>query len=175
MKSRPHHCLRFCRAPGHSSVAECLHSALKYIALWILNVLLPQPREAKTGGGDTTLAWWIFVNGKKSIGQRADTSELFPNPPWASKSKWPNPHHDYIIIHYTNTLHTSPLLVTHQGNGKGRNGVRPMGTAAYGGKGSKGRVANGDRPVGAASCRRDHHTMASCQNPLLVPTRHKED
>ena len=40
-----------------------------------------------------------------------------------------------------------------------------MGTTAYGGKGSKGRAANGDRPVGAASCRRDHHTMASCQNP----------
>ena len=42
-----------------------------------------------------------------------------------------------------------------------------MGTTAYGGKGSKGRAANGDRPVGAASCRRDHHTMASCQNPLF--------
>ena len=40
-----------------------------------------------------------------------------------------------------------------------------MGTTAYGGKGSKGRAANGDRPVGAANCRRDHHTMASCQNP----------
>ena len=40
-----------------------------------------------------------------------------------------------------------------------------MGTTAYGGKGSKGRAANGDRPVGAASCRRDHHTMASCQTP----------
>ena len=89
---------------------------------------------------------------------------------------------------------------TDQGNGKGRNGVRPMGTAAYGGKGqgkgkgrgegrlgqggrgrskggeklmgttayggkgSKGRAANGDRPVGAASCRREQHTMASCQN-----------
>ena len=40
-----------------------------------------------------------------------------------------------------------------------------MGTTAYGGKGSKGRAANGDRPVGAASCRRDLHTMASCQTP----------
>ena len=40
-----------------------------------------------------------------------------------------------------------------------------MGTTAYGGKGSKGRAANCDRPVGAASCRRDDHTMASCQNP----------
>ena len=40
-----------------------------------------------------------------------------------------------------------------------------MGTTAYGGKRSKGMAANGDRPVGAASCRRDHHTMASCQNP----------
>ena len=32
-------------------------------------------------------------------------------------------------------------------------------------KGSKGRAANGDRPVGAASCRQEQHTMASCQNP----------
>ena len=40
-----------------------------------------------------------------------------------------------------------------------------MGTTAYGGKGSKGRAANGDRPVGAASCRREHYTMASCQTP----------
>ena len=40
-----------------------------------------------------------------------------------------------------------------------------MDTTTYGGKGPKGRAAYGDRPVGAASCRRDHHTMASCQNP----------
>ena len=94
-----------------------------------------------------------------------------------------------------------PPPTTDQGNGKGRNGVRPMGTAvyggkgqgkgkgrgegrvgqggrgraqggekpmgttAYGGKGSKGRAANGDQPVGAAGCRREPHTMASCQNP----------
>ena len=44
-----------------------------------------------------------------------------------------------------------------------------MGTTAYGGKGSKGRAANGDRPVGAASCRREHHTMASCQPPPPPP------
>ena len=42
---------------------------------------------------------------------------------------------------------------TDQGDGKGRSVERPMGTTAYGGKGSKGRAANGDRPVGAASCR----------------------
>ena len=52
------------------------------------------------------------------------------------------------------------------GRGRSKGGEKPMGTTAYGGKGSKGRAANGDRPVGAASCRRDHHTMASCQNPL---------
>ena len=40
-----------------------------------------------------------------------------------------------------------------------------MGTTTYGGKGSKGRAANGDRPVGAASCRREQHTMGSCQPP----------
>ena len=27
------------------------------------------------------------------------------------------------------------------------------------------RAANGDQPVGATSCRREQHTMASCQNP----------
>ena len=51
------------------------------------------------------------------------------------------------------------------GRGRSKGGEQLMGTTAYGGKGSKGRAANGDRPVGAASCRRDHHTMASCQNP----------
>ena len=53
------------------------------------------------------------------------------------------------------------------GRGRSKGGEKPMGTTAYGGKGSKGRAANGDRPVGAASCRREHHTMASCQNPPL--------
>ena len=53
------------------------------------------------------------------------------------------------------------------GRGRSKGGEKPMGTTAYGGKGSKGRAANGDRPVGAASCKRDHHTMASCQNPPL--------
>ena len=52
------------------------------------------------------------------------------------------------------------------GRGRSKGGEKLMGTTAYGGKGSKGRAANGDRPVGAASCRRDHHTMASCQPPL---------
>ena len=51
------------------------------------------------------------------------------------------------------------------GRGRSKGGERPMGTTAYGGKGSKGRAANGDRPVGAASCRREQHTMASCQPP----------
>ena len=54
------------------------------------------------------------------------------------------------------------------GRGRSKGGEKLMGTTAYGGKGSKGRAANGDRPVGAASCRRDHHTMASCQNPPLT-------
>ena len=37
---------------------------------------------------------------------------------------------------------------------------------------SKGRAANGDRPVGAARCRREQHTMATYQKPhpcLLSP------
>ena len=56
------------------------------------------------------------------------------------------------------------------GRGRSKAGEKLMGTTAYGGKGSKGRAANGDRPVGAASCRRDHHTMASCQNPPCRPS-----
>ena len=40
-----------------------------------------------------------------------------------------------------------------------------MGTTAYGGKGSKGRAANGDRPVGAAICRREHHTKGVMATP----------
>ena len=55
------------------------------------------------------------------------------------------------------------------GRGRSKGGEKLMGTTAYGGKGSKGRAANGDRPVGAASCRRDHHTMASCQTPPPPP------
>ena len=51
------------------------------------------------------------------------------------------------------------------GRGRSQGGERPMGTTAYGGRGSKRRAANGDRPVGAASCRREPYTMASCQNP----------
>ena len=57
------------------------------------------------------------------------------------------------------------------GRGRSKGGEKLMSTTAYGGKGSKGRAANGDRPVGAASCRRDHHTMASCQNPPPRPSR----
>ena len=40
-----------------------------------------------------------------------------------------------------------------------------MGTTACGGKGSKGRAANGDRSVGAASRRRQQHTVATCHPP----------
>ena len=39
-----------------------------------------------------------------------------------------------------------------------------MGTTAYGGKGSKGKAANCDWPVGAASCTREHYTMVTCQS-----------
>ena len=62
------------------------------------------------------------------------------------------------------------------GRGRSKGGEKLMGTTAYGGKGSKGRAANGDRPVGAASCRRDHHTMASCQTPppRAVRDRHRK-
>ena len=55
------------------------------------------------------------------------------------------------------------------GRGRSKGGERLMGTTADGGRGPKGRAANGDRPVGAARCRRDHHTMASCQPPPPPP------
>ena len=59
------------------------------------------------------------------------------------------------------------------GRGRSKGGEKPMGTTAFGGKGSKGRAANGDRPVGSASCRRDHHTVASCQAPPPPPHTHR--
>ena len=46
-----------------------------------------------------------------------------------------------------------------------------MGTAAYGGKGFKGRAAvTGERPIGAAGCRQQHN-RASCQPPPLPSHR----
>ena len=60
------------------------------------------------------------------------------------------------------------------GRGRSKGGEKLMGTTAYGGKGSKGRAANGDRPVGAASCSRDHYTMASCQIPPPPPLNRKD-
>ena len=44
-----------------------------------------------------------------------------------------------------------------------------MGTTAYGGKGSKGRAVNGEWPGGAASCRQERHTMATCRPPPDPP------
>ena len=40
-----------------------------------------------------------------------------------------------------------------------------MGTTACGGKGSKGRAANGDRPVGAARCRREQQIQGDMPAP----------
>ena len=56
------------------------------------------------------------------------------------------------------------------GRGRSKGGEKPTGPTAYGGKGSKGSAANGDLPVGAASCGREHKTMASCQTPPLFPS-----
>ena len=49
--------------------------------------------------------------------------------------------------------------------GRSQGGEKPMATTADGGKESKGRAANGDRPVGAARCRRDHHTQGVMPYP----------
>ena len=55
------------------------------------------------------------------------------------------------------------------GRGRAQGCGRLMGTAAYGGKGFRGRAAvSGDRPIGAASCRQQHN-QASCQPPPPPP------
>ena len=58
--------------------------------------------------------------------------------------------------------------------GRGREeeeGERPMGTTAYGGKGSKGRAVNGNRPVGAASwTRTTHHGVMPPPPPPCMTT-----
>ena len=47
--------------------------------------------------------------------------------------------------------------------------MRPMGAAAYGGKGFKERArVSGERPIGAASCRQQYNE-ASCQAPPPPP------
>ena len=58
---------------------------------------------------------------------------------------------------------------TDQGKGEGRSGERPMGTTAYGEKGSKGKATNDDRPVGVATCRREQHTMRHAKPPRSRP------
>ena len=56
------------RATGHSAMAECLHSALKIIAAWILNVLVPwHVTIEKQKQWANTAAWWIFMSGEKPI------------------------------------------------------------------------------------------------------------
>ena len=46
-----------------------------------------------------------------------------------------------------------------------------MGTIACGGRGSKGRAANGKWPLGAANCRREQYPRATCQpSPLQRAT-----
>ena len=47
------------------------------------------------------------------------------------------------------------------GRGRAQGGDRPMGAAAYGGKGFKGRAAvSGERPMGASSCRQQHDEVS---------------
>ena len=147
---------------------------------------------------------WPSQGPRAAVGERY----LIAGLGWFLGRTWPTAKaFAFLCVDWTQRSETGQvraLRTTDQGNGKGKSGVRPMGTAAYGGKGqgtgkgwgegrfgqggrgrsqggekpmgttayggegSKGRAANGDRPVGAASCRRDHHTMASCQNPLTA-------
>ena len=55
------------------------------------------------------------------------------------------------------------------GRGRSKGGEKLMGTTADGGKGAKGRAVNGDRPVGAARCRREQHTKGVMPNPPHSP------
>ena len=55
------------------------------------------------------------------------------------------------------------VRIAQAGRGRAQWGERPMGTAAYGGGGSKKRTAlSGERPIGAARCRQQYN-QASCQ------------
>ena len=53
--SRQHRCLRSCRAAGHSAVAECVHCALKMIAVWICQCVGARTRHrwGNRDGGPT--------------------------------------------------------------------------------------------------------------------------
>ena len=46
-------------------MAGCSHSALKTIATWIVNVLVPRPGTRNRNGGSA--AGWIFGSGETSI------------------------------------------------------------------------------------------------------------
>ena len=55
------------------------------------------------------------------------------------------------------------------GGGRARGGERPMGVAACGGRGFKGRTrVSGERPIGAARCRQQRN-RAACQPPPPPP------
>ena len=56
------------------------------------------------------------------------------------------------------------------GRGRTQGCERPMGTTAHG-KGSKGRAADGDRPIGAASCRREQHPWQHALPPSRTVTK----
>ena len=49
--------------------------------------------------------------------------------------------------------------------GRGRTQGRPRGTTACGGRGSKGRAVDGDRPIGAARRRRGQSTHGDMATP----------
>ena len=60
-KSRPCRCLRSCRAVGHSAVAECVHSALKSVAVWALQCVgaTTGHRWGDSNGGPLQRLWWV--------------------------------------------------------------------------------------------------------------------
>ena len=61
------------------------------------------------------------------------------------------------------------VKIGQRGRRRAQGGERPMGTAACGGRGFKGRATvSGDQPTGTASCRQQH-TQVSCHPP--PPTR----
>ena len=56
------------------------------------------------------------------------------------------------------------------GGGRARGGERPMGITAFGGKGVKGRArVSGERPMGAARCRQQHHRASCHTHPPSKP------
>ena len=157
---RDHHTMASCQNPpppvrDHHTMASCqnppLSKADEIITPW---------RHAKTPPVQGKGSEWRSASRRRQLQTRSSHHGVMPKPP---------PPVAYRGKGQGKGKGRGEGRLGQGGRGRSKGGEKLMGTTAYGGKGSKGRAANGDRPVGAASCRREHHTMASCQNPPPPP------